>query len=589
LGKTAIASTLLRQKFDLHSQRVMILVDRIELVFQFQKALGLWFPEIDQQWTIHSRPGRGMVMNTHWDSSARVVVATAQTLAVGSSEDAAYFDFKRTEDILQYGPIDLLILDEVHSSVNPRTMGIRNLLLSENPGMKTLGMSGTPRRHDGLSLRGIGLDSQIQSRSILWGIQNGFLSPLIGAYQFYSEMAGTERNMKMGYFDNAFELMLESWKENAEGRKTLWFMDSVEQSRAFCSYLQELGHKAAQIDSESCIAWDGSVVRDKYARERILTKFREEPDHNHIVNYDVLSTGFDLVEISCICINRSTDSQVWITQAAGRGVRLAEGKDGWMILDFATKSLELFLDENDLLEGYDYREKGKRVEDDEEMDEGDQEGPDDLTDDEIVTGRGVIIKIVDLFDNFGGDWHMDEEQIRSLQVSSTTGLVILPPRPEKAEKLQDLIEELRDVDQDAADSLLHLRDFRDSYSLWWVTGEERESQNGRKYTVYSTEDYPVYSSPHLDLVLDMARPYKAAYAEAKLFQPGQAWRKHPPSQGQVNYIRRLGYAEKVHTKGEAARLITHYTLVPKVIEKVRTMMNEANDRYKTLIVEKETA
>src|SRR5690606_38071342 len=63
-GKTAISSSLIRQKFDLHKQRAMVLVDKITLVNQFYESLGKWFPESDEKYTIHDRPGRGRVMGT---------------------------------------------------------------------------------------------------------------------------------------------------------------------------------------------------------------------------------------------------------------------------------------------------------------------------------------------------------------------------------------------------------------------------------------------------------------------------------------------------------------------------------------------
>lgn len=582
LGKTAVCCTLLKRSINLDVQRVLILVDRQELVRQFHANLIRWWAEIDSKWSIHDRPGRGMVMNVQNDVAARVVVATSQSLALGGSDDDENysFDVSRTEEILQFGSIDLLVLDEVHSAVNWRTRAVRNKLLEFNPGLRTLGMTATSRREDGVSLREIGLDCSVTPRNIRWGIENGYLAPCGGAFQFTSEVAGSGRKFKVGKLANNFELMLDAWNEHGADRKTLWFMSSVQEAREFHEFLIAAGYPAAHVDSELCIDWDGQVRTDKYARESIINAYKSNPKNLQLVNYDVFSTGVDIESISCICINRPTDSQVWITQSVGRATRLCEDKENWVVLDFATKQLELFMAENelDLLSGYDLRARSAPVEDEEEKGEEDVNDPDQLEEGEVLTGSGVIVREVDLFKNMlGGSWHRDEHMQYSLQLSTDLALVVTPPDPLRAEKIKALI----DSNPEYQNDLLPLWEFRMSYALWVVKLEERTSRNGRKYRTPIVNEYPEFQSQYLDLVLDAARPFKVNYGDPKMFRPSSSWRKRSSaSDGQLRFLRTLGYNGTVKDSDAAGRLITHYLCVPVVADRIRDMMLLATELYR---------
>ncbi len=579
LGKTAIAASLFRQKFDLDTQRVLVVVDKIQLVNQFWKATGLWFPESHNKFTIHDRPGLGRVMNLHNDVASRIIVATPQTLA-GTDEVTLTPDLSRLEDILKFGTIDLIVYDEAHTAIQNRIMHLHNRLLEANPKMWTLGPTATPRRNDGLSLRAI-FDSHVPGYNLKWGIANGFLCPIGQTLQFSAEVEGAERKkMKLSKFSNAFALMEEAWMEHARGRKTAWYHNSVQESRDFCQYMQERGHKIAHIDSEYCIDFNGQITTDGYNRERILNFMEKHTGECHVSNYEVLSTGWDFPELSCVCIARATEDMTWFTQVVGRGTRIHPNKENLLIMDFGAKQLELFMEETGLLDGHDFKLKGASVEDEEEVTEEIDDDPDDLEEDEIITGRGIIVKEVDLLNGFGGSWHRDEELRWSLQLNDELALVVIAPDPKRAEKINGLRERFADSHDEVLEKSY---EFRMSYSLWIVQMEKSLNPNtGREYTNPVTTSEPQFQSRFLDLVLDQARPYKATYGDPKLFQPGQTWRKQSASEGQVKYLRRLGYKDVVSNMGEAAKLITHWKSVPAVDKAIKTLMKEVTNMYKTM-------
>lgn len=576
LGKSAIVTSFTRQHIDLDVKRALVIVDKITLVNQMWGNYKRFFPESQNKYTIHNRPGLGRVMNTYNDVAARVVVATPQTLAGAPDDDSLDPDLSRLEDILEFGPIDLVVYDEAHSAICNRTVALHNRLLESNPDMWTIGPTATPRRHDGVSMRVI-FDSVGPSYSLKWGIANGYLCPIGQTLQFYAEMDGlSHKKMKMGKFSNAFELMESAYMEHARDRKTAWYMNSVQESRDFCMYMQESGHRIAHIDSEYCIDFNGHIATDKYARERILKAFEKGPDLMHITNYEVLSTGWDCPPVACIAVQRSTENITWLTQVIGRGTRVHDSKDDLMILDFGTKQLELFMEDNNLLDGFGLKGKSAPVEDEEEKGEKNVDDPDQLEDDEIITGKGIIVKEIDLLQGFGGSWYKDDFMQYSLQLNDQLVLVVTSPDKIRAEKIKEMME----AQPEYAEELRPLWEYRMSYALWVVNLEKQKSRNGREYTTATVNDAPEFQNEYLDLVLDAARPWKVQYGDPKLFQPGRRWRKKPASDGQIRFLRTLGYDGVIKDMDHASRLITHYKCVPVVADKIRDMMLLATELYR---------
>lgn len=75
-------------------------------------------------------------------------------------------------------------------------------------------------------------------------------------------------------------------------------------------------------------------------RDRILDLYRNDK-LRCIVNINVLTTGFDHPGIDLIALLRPTCSPVIHVQTVGRGLRIADGKDHCLILDFAGNTARL--------------------------------------------------------------------------------------------------------------------------------------------------------------------------------------------------------------------------------------------------------
>ncbi|MFC1866813.1 DEAD/DEAH box helicase [Thermodesulfobacteriota bacterium] len=98
--------------------------------------------------------------------------------------------------------------------------------------------------------------------------------------------------------------------ELKKGNPCLVFSCSVEHSKILSSVLNYKGFKSAYID---CKLRKGS-------RKRIVNGFRKG-EYDVLVNYGVLSTGFDAPRIRTVIITRPTSSVVLYSQMIGRGLR----------------------------------------------------------------------------------------------------------------------------------------------------------------------------------------------------------------------------------------------------------------------------
>lgn len=121
----------------------------------------------------------------------------------------------------------------------------------------------------------------------------------------------------------------------AENRKgVMFFAATISHAEEIASYLP---------------AHDVRVVTGKLKkseREKFINDFKAKR-YKYLVNVDVLTTGFDSPHIDLIAILRATESPGLLQQIIGRGLRLADGKDDVLILDYA-ENIERHGLENDI-------------------------------------------------------------------------------------------------------------------------------------------------------------------------------------------------------------------------------------------------
>jgi superfamily II DNA or RNA helicase len=165
-------------------------------------------------------------------------------------------------------------------------------------------------------------------------IKQGYLVPLSGVLtEHQADMGGVDTRMGdyvAGQAEEAVmktlalsEAVQDAMRLAKKRRHWLIFAAGVAHARVVLAELQRAGIKAKMVLGDTP---DGE-------REQTIDEFREG-SLRALVNVGVLTTGFDAPQTDCIISLRPTKSPVLWTQMMGRGMRLADGKQNCLLLDF---------------------------------------------------------------------------------------------------------------------------------------------------------------------------------------------------------------------------------------------------------------
>ncbi|HCE1987782.1 TPA: DEAD/DEAH box helicase [Vibrio parahaemolyticus] len=252
----------------------------------------------------------------------------------------------------------LLVIDECHRVPDDKNSSYQKVIthLRElNPGIKVLGLTATPYR------LGMGWIYQYHSRGqvrtdesrffrdcifelpIRYLLDENFLTPArmmdapVLSYDFSQlKPANTgrykeaEMDMVIDKAKRATPQIVEQIIQYARERKgVMIFAATVRHAQEIHGLLPE---------GETAI-----VIGDTPTPERdaIIQAFKNR-EIKYLVNVSVLTTGFDAPHVDLIAILRPTESVSLYQQIVGRGLRLSEGKNECLVLDYAGNSYDLY-------------------------------------------------------------------------------------------------------------------------------------------------------------------------------------------------------------------------------------------------------
>ncbi|HCE2118741.1 TPA: DEAD/DEAH box helicase [Vibrio parahaemolyticus] len=252
----------------------------------------------------------------------------------------------------------LLVIDECHRVPDDKNSSYQKVIthLRElNPGIKVLGLTATPYR------LGMGWIYQYHTRGqvrteesrffrdcifelpIRYLLDENFLTPArmmdapVLSYDFSQlKPANTgrykeaEMDMVIDKAKRATPQIVEQIIQYARERKgVMIFAATVRHAQEIHGLLPE---------GETAI-----VIGDTPTPERdaIIQAFKNH-EIKYLVNVSVLTTGFDAPHVDLIAILRPTESVSLYQQIVGRGLRLSEGKNECLVLDYAGNSYDLY-------------------------------------------------------------------------------------------------------------------------------------------------------------------------------------------------------------------------------------------------------
>lgn len=289
-GKTVTFADMARDTVK-NGKKVMIVVDRKELLYQSEKKLieyGLTPCLI--------KPGRSVKTN------ALCYVASVETLV---RRDMPY--------------VDLLIIDEAHKqSFNKILKGTR---YEHEP--YVLGCSATFKRTGKMRQLSDYYNVLVEPTDISTLISEGFLAPAItyGAKVDTSKikMKGDDYDVsELSNFFNkriVYDDLLKKYQQYGAGTKAIVFHPSREISIEACRTFNQAGIISEHVDATT----------KKNVRESILEAFSAGSIQT-VHNVEILTTGYDEWTIQTVMLNLATKSHTKFKQMAGRGSRVTPEK-----------------------------------------------------------------------------------------------------------------------------------------------------------------------------------------------------------------------------------------------------------------------
>jgi superfamily II DNA or RNA helicase len=318
-GKTAIAGFYIAEEAAAEpASRFLVLQHTDELIEQNRATIG----------RITNLPG-SIVQAERDDWSGQVVFGSVQTLA-------------RSSRRARMAPVSHLVIDECHRAAADSYQAIIGHTRSLRDGVKLLGLSATPERGDGRSLRrsfsNVGFQVPIASL-----IEQGILVPPrtytidLGVGDELAAIDETAGDFDMSEAAAVLnhevlnEAVVEHWRQRAADRRTIAFCSTIEHAEAVTAAFRAAGVNAATITGEM----------PARARAELIARF-DRGEVQVLTNCMVLTEGFDSQPVGCIVILRPMRHKGTFIQAVGRGLRKVDPerfagivKTDCIVLDFA--------------------------------------------------------------------------------------------------------------------------------------------------------------------------------------------------------------------------------------------------------------
>jgi superfamily II DNA or RNA helicase len=322
-GKTAVAGFYIAEEAVARpGARFLVLQHTDELIEQNRATIG----------AVAGLPA-SVVKAERDDWSGQVVFGSVQTLA--RARRRALMD-----------AVSHLVIDECHRAAADSYQAIIADARTANPGVRLLGLSATPERGDGRSLRRTFSNvafhlpiSALIARGILvpprtFTIDLGVSDDLdrVGATAGDFDMDAAAKVLNRAVVNEA---VVEHWRERAGDRRTIAFCATIAHAEAVAA-----AFRAAGVTAET-------VTGEMPARERaaLLARF-DRGEVQVVTNCMVLTEGFDSQPVGCIVVLRPMLHRGTFVQAIGRGLRKVDPerfpgvvKTDCVVLDFAGAAL----------------------------------------------------------------------------------------------------------------------------------------------------------------------------------------------------------------------------------------------------------
>lgn len=305
-GKTTLFASLVDEFDRTYHEASLVVAHRAELLHQAANRIRGFSPHLEV----------GIEGGAHTATEgSRVVVAGVQS--VGR---------KQTKRLEWFHP-GLLIMDEGHHAAADTWQNVMRRFGAYEGVCFTLAVTATDHRMDNRPLHGSEeaiFEDVVFRYGLRQAVEDGWLVDLRG-YRVVTDTNLTKVKRVRGDYhqgDLARTVNTEErnytafryWKEIAEERRTIVFCVDVQHAKDVTEVFRAHHIRAEHVD--------GTMKADQ--REGIMRRF-SRGDTQILVNVEVATEGFDVPDVSCVLMLRPTQSWGLYAQMAGRGVRPVAG------------------------------------------------------------------------------------------------------------------------------------------------------------------------------------------------------------------------------------------------------------------------
>lgn len=315
-GKTLTAAAILRDRAK--EGRILWLAHRGELLDQAAEALGKKIGLSCEIEKAERRADRRTLFGT-----SDVVVGSVQTLR-GTRLTSWKDDSFAT-----------IVVDEAHHAP-ARTY---RQILEQFPDAKVLGLTATPDRGDGIAMGHVFTDCAFTYETRT-AITEGWLTPIVQKQVRVAEIDLSQVKTVRGDLDETelakiMELegslhgIASAIAQSREGRPTIVFCTSVEQSKELSRIMNDYGIRSTQVDGTT----------PPLIRAERLTQFQTR-EVDALVNVGVLTEGFDAPLTACVAMARPTKSRSLYAQCLDAQTQILTDA-GWRSIDDSLDDLRV--------------------------------------------------------------------------------------------------------------------------------------------------------------------------------------------------------------------------------------------------------
>ena len=330
LGKTFVAAEAIRRILNNNKNKVLVLAHTNPLVYQLEKSF----------WSFLTPSQKTLIWNGYEKPSLENI----------NDYDIIFACINTINDYLNSGnnlpDFGIVLVDECHHAGSGMYQNVLDYMRAgQINGVFAIGLTATPWRPDEVDIKKYFGTPRIQI-DIISGMKNGFLTNV--DYRMHTDNIdwGTIKNIKGKQFTAKQinrTLFINQWDDAVvyELRKT-WDEQKNPRAIVFCGTIDHAITMRNKINSLSfCNAsaifsqTNTGLSMTQFERNRMLSDF-SDGIINIICAVDVFNEGIDVPDVNIIVFQRVTHSRRIFIQQLGRGLRISEGKENVIVLDFVS-------------------------------------------------------------------------------------------------------------------------------------------------------------------------------------------------------------------------------------------------------------